>query len=277
MSKYQNESKKFRWGENPLRNKYNVFNYQKYSSWSHKKHMEYIYNDENHNYQTEEENISTAYETYADKPQRHGKNKFNMWKRNKRRQSKKFYGNPKYQKEISFNELPEKPILDRTNDSSKSDSGSSGEDKERQKETYPIKKDSFNTPLNLNTPAYYINKERNIPNTSKGYFPLIPLKNESIGENTEILIVKLKLSPEKEATIIIRRYDNVFNTVRIFCEINKINEQLIKPLLMKIFAALNTVYAVYNSRIKADHLERLELVKDIMNQRKKHSEKGMSS
>ena len=68
-------------------------------------------------------------------------------------------------------------------------------------------------------------------------------------ENTEILRVEVKLAKDKKGIFKLKRYDDVFETIKTFCEINTIDEKLIKPLIIKSLQTINTIYQIMNSKI----------------------------
>ena len=80
-------------------------------------------------------------------------------------------------------------------------------------------------------------------------------------ENTDILEINVKVSPEKTLTFKIRRYDDMFKTVKIFCEINNLDIKLIRPLIIYIIKALNSIYGIYNLKLKRDEIEFLKEIK----------------
>jgi hypothetical protein len=80
-------------------------------------------------------------------------------------------------------------------------------------------------------------------------------------ENTDILEINVKVSPEKTLTFKIRRYDDMFKTVKIFCEINNLDIKLIRPLIIYIIKALNSIYGIYNLKLKRDEIEFLKELK----------------
>ena len=47
----------------------------------------------------------------------------------------------------------------------------------------------------------------------------------------------------------------MFRTVKIFCEINKLDIKLIRPLIIYIIKALNSIYGIYNLYLKPDEIE----------------------
>jgi len=81
-------------------------------------------------------------------------------------------------------------------------------------------------------------------------------------ENTDILEIKVKVAPNKTLTFKIRRYDDMFRTVKIFCEINKLDIKLIRPLIIYIIKALNSIYGIYNLRLRRDEIEFLKELKE---------------
>ena len=80
-------------------------------------------------------------------------------------------------------------------------------------------------------------------------------------ENTDILEINVKISPEKTLVFKIRRYDDMFKTVKIFCEINNLDIKLIRPLIIYIIKALNSIYGIYNLKLREDEIEFLKELK----------------
>ena len=52
-----------------------------------------------------------------------------------------------------------------------------------------------------------------------------------IVENTEILEVNVKIAKDKSVVFKLRRFDDLFLTIKFFCEINSIDEKFIKYYL----------------------------------------------
>ena len=50
----------------------------------------------------------------------------------------------------------------------------------------------------------------------------------------------------------------MFKTVKIFCEINKLDIKLIRPFIIYIIRALNSVYGIYNLNLKSDEIQFLK-------------------
>ena len=82
-------------------------------------------------------------------------------------------------------------------------------------------------------------------------------------ENTEILNVQVKISKDRTAVFKLKRYDDLFLTIKLFCEINSVDEKLIKPLIIKSLSALNTIYQVMNSQLDNQQINVLKTIKKI--------------
>ena len=88
------------------------------------------------------------------------------------------------------------------------------------------------------------------------------IDNEKEKENTDILAIQVKISKKETLVFKIRRYDDMFKTVKIFCEINKLDIKLIRPLIIYIIKALNSIYGIYNLKLKDDEIEYLKEIKN---------------
>ena len=82
-------------------------------------------------------------------------------------------------------------------------------------------------------------------------------------ENTEILNVQVKIAKDRTAVFKLKRYDDLFLTIKLFCEINSVDEKLIKPLIIKSLSALNTIYQVMNSQLDSQQINVLKEIKKI--------------
>ena len=83
------------------------------------------------------------------------------------------------------------------------------------------------------------------------------LINLKIIENTIILSVKFKISSNKIICFYLRRFDNLFNSMKSFCEYNHINKQLSKFLIIKVLEALNNIYRINNYLLSAREIKYL--------------------
>lgn len=68
-------------------------------------------------------------------------------------------------------------------------------------------------------------------------------------ENTIILSLKLKLEKDKYIFFNLRKYDDLFETLKNFVELNNIKKELIKPLSEKIVESLNKISSLLNNKI----------------------------
>ena len=84
-------------------------------------------------------------------------------------------------------------------------------------------------------------------------------------ENTEILKVNVKIAKDKIVVFKLRRFDDLFLTVKLFCEINSIEEKLIKPIITKALCTLNIIYQIYNAQLDPQNIRVLKMVKAFEN------------
>ena len=84
-----------------------------------------------------------------------------------------------------------------------------------------------------------------------------------IFENTPILQVNVKLPNNRTVIFQLRRYDDLFFTIKLFCEINSIEEKFIKPIIIKSLCTINTIYQIYNSPVSPENISVLKQVKKI--------------
>jgi hypothetical protein len=90
------------------------------------------------------------------------------------------------------------------------------------------------------------------------------------GQNTEILSVNVKISRHETVVFKLRRFDDLFQTVKLFCEIHKIKEDLIKPIIIKALEAMNNVYTMMNNKISSDDIKLLEKMKEMKTNNNNH-------
>ena len=85
--------------------------------------------------------------------------------------------------------------------------------------------------------------------------------DNKLNENTEILNVNIKISKNETLVFNIRRYDDMFRTVKIFCEINKINTKLLKPLILHLMKTLNYIFYINNTNLTEKDINYLNEIK----------------
>lgn len=76
-----------------------------------------------------------------------------------------------------------------------------------------------------------------------------PKENNIANENTVILTLKIKVAPNDFRTFNLKKYDDLFISLEKFFDLNKIKQDLIKPTVTKIFAALNKIFWLLNNKI----------------------------
>ena len=124
----------------------------------------------------------------------------------------------------------------------------------KKKQIFPEIKKSYSDNLNnLNEPYNKFNSINN--NVSQNMNPLL--------ENTEILKIKVKIQKDKYAVFKLRRFDDLFLTVKLFCEINLIEEKLIKPIITMVLCGLNSIYQIYNSKLEMNNIKILRMIKNL--------------
>ena len=119
------------------------------------------------------------------------------------------------------------------------------------------------SPYDINIPFYTrqnssIELTRNINNTFIGnsFFENNEIFKEK--ENTDILSINVKVSENESLVFKIRRYDDMFKTVKIFCEINHLDIKFIRPFILYIIKALNGIYGLYNLTLNDEEIEFLK-------------------
>lgn len=80
-------------------------------------------------------------------------------------------------------------------------------------------------------------------------------------ENTCILEINVKISKNKTYNFILKRFDDLFETVQIFCQINELDTNLYMPIIVNIIKALNSIYGIYNLKLNEKEIQKLILLK----------------
>ena len=75
--------------------------------------------------------------------------------------------------------------------------------------------------------------------------------------------MNVKLSKDRTAIFKLKRFDDLFLTIKLFCEINSVDEKLIKPLIIKSLTTLNTIYQVMNSKLDENQIGVLKNIKNL--------------
>jgi hypothetical protein len=154
---------------------------------------------------------------------------------------------------------------------------------QKNNDNFKNKKDSFNkaecnkkysftdeNSNSLDSSAFIIKEkaflEEKNNNSQKSDNKICSAQNHKINpafENTEILNVKVKLSNNRTAIFKLKRYDDLFLTIKLFCEINCIEEKLIKPLIIKSLATINTIYQMMNCQLEEKQINVLKKIRNL--------------
>ena len=162
-----------------------------------------------------------------------------------------------------------KSSLDTTNTNFKSSSNEEEEnDRKEEIEDLPSKNNKEPNIIlipkrnEINSENKIINKTIN-ENKNNNMMKKEEYEGNPIFENIEILRVNVKISKNKFAVFKLKRYDDIFETIKLFCEINLVDEKLIKPLIMKSLKTLNTIYQVMNCKLDEQQIKILQNAKNI--------------
>ena len=112
-------------------------------------------------------------------------------------------------------------------------------------------------------PNYNLNEPYNKFNSINN--DLITQNINPLLENTEILNIKVKIEKEKYLLFKLRRFDDLFLTVKLFCEINSIDEKFMKPIIIKTLCTLNNIYQVFNTQIDENNIKRIRMINTFIN------------
>ena len=74
-------------------------------------------------------------------------------------------------------------------------------------------------------------------------------KENSTNDNTVILTLKIKIAKNDFRFFNLKKYDDLFISLEKFFDLNKIDQSLVKPIVNKIFAALNKIFWLLNNKI----------------------------
>ena len=84
----------------------------------------------------------------------------------------------------------------------------------------------------------------------KKYYNKFNSEKENItNENTVILTLKIKIAKNDYRTFNLKKYDDLFISLEKFFDLNKIDQSLVKPIVNKIFAAMNKIFWLLNNKI----------------------------
>ena len=93
------------------------------------------------------------------------------------------------------------------------------------------------------------NKTTNVGKKKNYFNKFNSPKENSTNENTVILTLKIKVAPNDFRVFNLKKYDDLFISLEKFFDLNKIKQELVKPIVTKIFAALNKIFWLLNNKI----------------------------
>ena len=73
--------------------------------------------------------------------------------------------------------------------------------------------------------------------------------NNATSENTIILTLKIKISKDDYRVFNLKKYDDLFLSLQKFFDLNNIKQELVKPIVGKVFATLNKIFWLLNSKV----------------------------
>ena len=181
--------------------------------------------------------------------QRQNKNVNNMNTTNKFR---KFCGKNKFNNKNSNEKLDINNYA--SNNSSKSGSSSNKTNSDSCKisssnNSNSNKSNAVGSSQNLSLKSKNSNKTYNNPQRKKYYNKFSSSKENSTNENTVILTLKIKLAKDDYRVFNLKKYDDLFISLEKFFDLNKIDQNLVKPIVTKIFTALNKIFWLLNNKV----------------------------
>lgn len=87
-------------------------------------------------------------------------------------------------------------------------------------------------------------------------------ENQENNENIVILEINVKISKDKNVDFKLRKYDDMFQVIKQTCIDNEINEDLINFFGYTIIKALNSIYGIYNLKLKEEEIKYLKKIKE---------------
>lgn len=120
--------------------------------------------------------------------------------------------------------------------------------------------------INLNNLSYLRNNLGFNNNISNNENHSLSRRESNFGipgqENTVILEVDIKLKDGDIHRIMIGRFNDLFQVVLKFCEINHLKDEFIRPIIIYIIKALNSIYGIFNMKLKPEEIQFLADLKN---------------
>lgn len=86
-------------------------------------------------------------------------------------------------------------------------------------------------------------------NKNKNFNKFNNPKENTTNENTVILTLKIKVAKNDYRIFNLKKYDDLFISLKKFFDLNQIKQELVKPIITKIFSALNKIFWLLNNKI----------------------------
>ena len=210
----------------------------------------------NGNYPNVNMNCFKGNHVYINQNQNRNKNGQNMnqnWNSNKFR---KYCGKNKIINKNNINNDGKEKINENnftSNNSSKSNSSSNKTNSDSSKISSSNNSNSNNSNA-LGSSQNLSMKSKNSknyanPQRKKYYNKFNSAKENSTNENTVILTLKIKVAKDDYRVFNLKKYDDLFISLEKFFDLNKIDQSLVKPIVTKIFTALNKIFWLLNNKI----------------------------
>ena len=84
-------------------------------------------------------------------------------------------------------------------------------------------------------------------------------------ENINILEINIKISKEKTIFFKLRKYDDMFQVVQETCKDNELSEDYVNFFIYTIIKALNSIYGIYNLKLKEEEINTLKTLNERCN------------
>ena len=111
------------------------------------------------------------------------------------------------------------------------------------------KSNNINTISKNNNNSSNYSENHNRKKSKNYYNKFNTSKENNMNENTVILTLKMKVGKNDYRIFNLKKYDDLFVSLEKFVDINKIKQELVKPLVSKIFEALNKIFWLLNNKI----------------------------
>ena len=87
-------------------------------------------------------------------------------------------------------------------------------------------------------------------------------KNDNNNENINILEINVKISKDKIIEFKLKKYDDMFQVAEEACKKNGLSEDHVKFFVYTIIKALNSIYGIYNLKLKEEEIKTLMNLKE---------------